>query len=163
MKSLVVYSSQSGNTKKLAQAMYESLTASKAMYPVSEAPDPAGYDFIALGFWLQAGKPDPKSAEYLAKIGKKPLFLFATHGAAAGSQHALAAMDYASSLAPEAHILGTYSCQGEVNPKVLEKASSKPEPPVWLADAPNAAGHPDEADIDVLKRRISKIMAAEPK
>jgi flavodoxin len=26
MKSLIVYSSQSGNTKKLAQAVYESLT-----------------------------------------------------------------------------------------------------------------------------------------
>jgi hypothetical protein len=29
--------------------------------------------------------------------------------------------------------------------------SSKPEPPVWIADAPNAVGHPDEADSEVLK------------
>jgi len=111
MKSLIVYSSQSGNTKKLAQAVYESLTGSKEMYAVTEAPDPAGYDLVALGFWLQAGKPDPKSAEYIGKVGKKPLFLFATHGAAAGSDHALKAMDHAKSLAPEADILGTYSCQ----------------------------------------------------
>ena len=44
MKSLIVYSSQSGNTKKLAQAVYESLTGEKEMVAVAEAPDPAGYD-----------------------------------------------------------------------------------------------------------------------
>ena len=159
MKSLIVYSSQSGNTKKLAQAVYESLTGSKEMYAVTEAPDPAGYDLVALGFWLQAGKPDPKSAEYIGKVGKKPLFLFATHGAVAGSDHALKAMDHAKTLAPEADILGTYSCQGEVNPKVLEKAKSKPEPPVWIDDAPNASGHPDKADIEVLKHQISELLA----
>ncbi len=44
MKSLIVYSSQSGNTQKLARAVYESLTGPKEMYAVAEAPDPADYD-----------------------------------------------------------------------------------------------------------------------
>ena len=52
MNSLIVYSSNTGNTKKLAQAVYDSLTGSKELYPITEAPDPAGYDFVALGFWL---------------------------------------------------------------------------------------------------------------
>ena len=159
MKSLIVYSSQSGNTKKLAQAVYETLTGPKAMYAVAEAPAPADYDLVALGFWLQAGKPDPKSAEYLGRIGKKSLFLFATHGAAAGSDHALNAMDAARSLAPEADIVGTYSCQGQVNPKVLEKAKSKPEPPVWIDDTDDAVGHPDEADIEVLTYKIAELLS----
>jgi flavodoxin len=157
MKSLIVYSSQSGNTKKLAQAVYESLTGPKQMGAVGQAPDPAGYDVVALGFWLQAGKPDPASAKYLGKVGKKPLFLFATHGAAAGSDHVRNAMAAARSLASEAEIIGTYSCPGQVNPKVLEKAKNKPEPPVWIADAPNAAGHPDETDLAVLRHQIAQI------
>jgi len=78
MKSLVVYSSQTGNTRKLAEAVFEILTGDKALYPVDEAPDPSGYGFIAVGFWLMGGKPDPKSSEYLGKIGKKPLFLLRT-------------------------------------------------------------------------------------
>ena len=159
MKSLIVYSSKTGNTKKLARAVYESLTGSKELYPVAEAPEPAGYDFVALGFWLQAGKPDPKSAEYIRTIGKKSLFLFATHAAAPGSEHALKAMDHAKSLAPEANILGTYSCQGNVDPEFLEKAKSKPDPPVWLSDAPNAVGHPDEADIEALKHQITGLLS----
>ena len=159
MKSLIVYSSQSGNTRKLAQAVHAALPGPKEIYPVAEAPDPADYDFVALGFWLQAGKPDPKSAEYLGRIGKKSLFLFATHGAAAGSDHALSAQEAARSLAPAADMVGTYSCQGEVNPKVLEKAKSKPEPPVWIADADDAIGHPDAADIEVLKYQISELLS----
>ena len=93
------------------------------------------------------------------KVGKKPLFLFSTHGAAASSDHAISAMDAAKSMASEADIIGTYSCQGEVNPKVLEKAKSKPEPPGWIDDADDAVGHPDEADIEVLKYQISELLS----
>jgi len=157
MKSLVVYSSQSGNTRKLAEAVFDALPGEKARYPVDEAPDPSDYGFIAVGFWLMGGKPDPKSSEYLGKIGEKPLFLFATHGAGAGSDHAIHGMALAKSLAPESHIRGTYSCQGEVNPKVIEKASKKPEPPVWLADAPDADGHPNDADIEALKYQLAEL------
>ncbi len=159
MKSLVVYSSQTGNTRKLAETVFELLPREKALYPVDEAPDPSGYDFIAVGFWLMSGKPDPKSTEYLGKIGKKPLFLFATHGARVGSDHANHGMQLAKSLASESDIRGTYSCQGEVNPKILEKVSKKPEPPVWLADAPKAIGHPNDFDIEILNHQISELFA----
>jgi len=157
MKSLVVYSSQSGNTRKLAEAVFNALPGEKTLYPVDEAPDPSGYDLVAVGFWLMKGKPDPKSSEYLGKIGEKPLFLFASHGAGAGSDHAINGMELAKSLASESDIRGTYSCQGEVNPKVIEKASKKPEPPVWLADAPGADGHPNDADIEALKYQLAEL------
>ncbi|MFC1880245.1 flavodoxin family protein [Thermodesulfobacteriota bacterium] len=101
----------------------------------------------------------PKSAEYLSKVEKESLFLFATHAAGAGSEHAIHGMEVAKSLAPESDILGTYSCQGEASPKILEKASKKPQPPVWLADAPKASGHPNLADIEVLSHQISKLFA----
>jgi flavodoxin len=158
MKSLVVYSSQTGNTRKLAEAIFEILPGEKALYPVDEAPDPVGYDFVCVGFWLMGGKPDPKTSEYLLMIGRKPLFLFATHGAAVGSAHASHGMELAKSFACESDLRGTFSCQGQVNPKILEKASQKPEPPVWLADAPNAEGHPNREDIEILSQQISELL-----
>jgi len=158
MKSLVVYSSQTGNTKKLAEAVYETLSGEKEIYHITDAPDPGNYDFIAVGFWLQAGKPDPKTSEYLPKIDGRRLFLFATHGAASGSDHTKKAMVHAKNLASSADISGTYSCQGEVNPKVLEKVSAKPEPPVWLKDSPAAAGHPDDGDIEKLKKALQLLL-----
>jgi hypothetical protein len=141
----------------LAEAIFEALSGEKEIFSVDDAPDPSEYDSIAVGFWLKGGKPDPKSAEYLGKITQQALFLFATHGAAAGSDHAIQGMEFAKSLASESDIQGTYSCQGEVNPKVLEKASKKPQPPVWLADAQNAGGHPNSVDIEILKHQISEL------
>ncbi len=158
MKTLVVYSSQSGNTRKLAEEVFDALAGEKEIHFVAEAPDPSGFNPVAVGFWLKAGKPDPQTLEYLPKIEDQQLFLFATHGAAAGSAHAEGAMAHARSLVPNAKVLGTFSCQGEVDPSVMERVSQKPEPPVWLKDAPQAAGHPDQGDIEELKKAIEKAM-----
>ena len=64
MKSLVVYSSQTGNTQKLAESVYAVLPGEKEIWPVDEAPAPENFDVVAAGFWLQAGKPDPKAAAW---------------------------------------------------------------------------------------------------
>jgi flavodoxin len=138
MKAMVIYSSQTGNTRKLAQTAYDCLACEKQIYPEADAPEPADFDLVVLGFWLQAGRPDPKSADYISRIGNKDLFLFSTHGAGAGSDHAKGAMEHAKSLAASARICGTFSCPGEVDPKILEKARAKDPQPPWLKDAPNA-------------------------
>jgi flavodoxin len=163
MKTLIVYSSQTGNTKKMADAVNDVINGEKVLCPVAEAPDPAGFDLVVLGYWLMAGKPDPKSADYLAGVGDAKLFLFATHGAAADSAHAAEAMEHAKSLAPSAQVAGTFSCPGEVNPTFLEKALKKDPPPPWIDDAPSAAGHPDGTDIarltDAIKAALPEFMA----
>ena len=150
MKILITYSSQTGNTKKLADAVNDQFGGDKTFCTINEAPEPNDYDLIVLGFWLQAGKPDPKSSKYLEKIGKNKLFLVATHGAAANSAHAVNAMKQARSLASEAQVLGMFNCPGEVNPKVLEKVKAKDPQPPWLDDADDAIGHPNEDDIENL-------------
>ncbi|MCF8139463.1 MAG: flavodoxin family protein, partial [Desulfotignum sp.] len=81
MKSLVLYSSQSGNTQTLAKALYDSLEGEKELCAIDQAPSGnLDYDLVAVGFWLQAGKPDPKTDAYLkaCKMNAK-VFLFATH------------------------------------------------------------------------------------
>jgi flavodoxin I len=154
MKTLVVYSSKTGNTKKLAEAANNLISGEKFICPVSEAPDPAGFDLVVMGFWLMAGKPDPQSSDFLAAVGPTKLFLMATHGAAADSAHVRNAMEYARSLAAAAQIAGTFNCQGEVSPAFLEKAAQKDPQPPWIGDAPAAAGHPDASDIDRLAQAL---------
>ncbi len=156
MKTLVVYSSQSGNTKKLAEAVYEVLPGEKEIHPVEEAPDPEGFDLVAVGFWFKAGNPDPKSAEYLRKVQGTRLFLFATHGAAPDSEHARKGMAAARALAEGADIVGTFNCQGAVKPGLLEKVKARPNPPEWIGDADSAAGHPDEGDFEALKNAVKR-------
>ncbi len=145
MKQLVVYSSQGGNTKKLAEEVFKQLPDDKEIVPVAEAPAPGKYDIVCVGFWLKGGQPDPAAQEFLKKCSGK-VFLFATHGAAAGSDHAKMAMNKAGEQTAGAMIIGTFSCQGEVAAKVLENAANKDPQPPWLADAPAAKGHPDAGD-----------------
>ncbi|RLB91397.1 MAG: flavodoxin family protein [Deltaproteobacteria bacterium] len=155
MKTLVTYSSQTGNTLKLAKTIYDELKGEKEIFPMDQVPSTIDYDLVAVGFWLQAGKPDPKAMAYLSKFTQSSrLFLFATHGAATDSDHVKHAVDYAVGLTNNAQIAGVFTCQGEVNPKVLEKVKQKPEPPVWIKDADTAIGHPNELDIQDLINTI---------
>ncbi len=145
MKKLVVYSSAGGNTKKLAEELFKQLGDDKEIASVNDAPAPAGYDVVCVGFWLKGGKPDPAAQEYLKKCSGK-IFLFATHGAAADSNHAKMGVNKAEELAANATVIGRFSCQGEVPAKVMETAAGKDPQPPWLADAPAAKGHPNGSD-----------------
>lgn len=158
MKSLIVYSSKSGNTRKLADAVKDFLPGEKISKPVEEKPDTDGYDLICVGFWFQAGKPDPSTTELLQNIDSQaPLFIFATHGAAVESDHVRNGMKQAEAFAASSTIIGTFSCQGEVNPGLLAKAQSKNPPPPWINDAPNAVGHPDDEDISQLGKILHEV------
>lgn len=157
MKSLVVYSSKSGNTRKLAEAVYGYLGGDKEIAAVADAPDPAGYTFVAVGFWLKAGQPDPESQAFLARLKEgQNVYLFATHGAAAGSAHAENGMKKARELAARAHVLAVFSCPGEVDATFLELAAQKNPQPPWLADSPAAKGHPDANDLKMVVRMLEE-------
>ncbi len=157
MKSLIVYSSQTGNTKKLADAAQQALPDGADMFPVKDAPDHSPYDFVLVGFWLIHGKPDPDSQAFLEKLkGHEKLFLFGTHAALPGSEHAKGGMAFARSLVEGATVVGTFSCNGQPSEKILAKARGKETPPVWLADAPSAVGHPDAQDLANLQAALKK-------
>ncbi len=156
MKTLIVYSSKSGNTRKLAKAVSDFLPGENVLKPATERPDPAGYDFVVIGFWLQAGKADPVSYEYLEKLAPSNVFLFASHGAGVDSAHARNAMEGAEELVAASQIFGTFNCQGEVKAEFLAKAEKKDPPPPWIKDAPGAVGHPNGADIGDLQKELER-------
>jgi flavodoxin len=157
MKSLVVYSSQTGNTKKLAEAVFGVLPDEKEIFELAEAPDPAAYDLVAVGFWFKSGKPNPETIEFLPKLSGKSTFIFATHGAPVEFDHVAKGLEEAKGATGGAKILGSFSCMGAVNPKVLEKVRSMPEEkqPLWISRAEEAVGHPDESDIQNLKEAVA--------
>ncbi len=157
MKQLVVYSSQGGNTKKLAEEVFRQLDEeNKDIAAVNNAPDPSGYDVVCVGFWLKGGEPDPAAQEYLKKCKSGKVFLFATHGAAPGSNVAAQGMNAAMEMVDGATVIGTFSCQGEVPEKVLQAAANKDPQPPWLKDAPAAKGHPNGTDFMNLSDALVK-------
>ena len=92
MKYLVVYSSLTGNTKKIAEAIMDIMPEDTDIFPVKEAPSPAGYDVILIGSWIQRGLADKKSLEYIQTIRGKKTASFSTLGAYPDSDHALTSL-----------------------------------------------------------------------
>lgn len=158
MNALVVYSTKTKNTLKLAEALYEALRYTKELKSITDNPNPDDYDFIAVGYWVKDSKPDPATMEFLPKIRDgQQVFLFATHASARDSGPIRNAMKIAKELTSKGRIVGTFGCQGEVSPEMMEKLAAQDKKPGWFADAPAAKGHPDEQDIAELVHLINTI------
>lgn len=154
MKSLIVYSSRTGNTRKIAEAIAAVLPGC-AVHPVESAPAPEGYDLIAVGYWVDKGMPDAQAKDYLERVHDGNVALFGTLGAWPDSDHAKDCIRQGEALvnAPERgnKVLGTYLCQGKVDPKIvamMQKMASDVHPmtPERKARLEEAVRHPDEAD-----------------
>lgn len=154
MQTLIVYSSLTGNTKKVAEAIHEVFGAEAALFPVETAPDPAQYDLIIAGFWVDRGTADKKAQSFLQTLEGKPVALFATLGAYPDSEHAASSLKNAATLLDGSNeLVGTFICQGKVDPRLLEQFKSLPEghphalTPERIARHQEAAKHPDEQDL----------------
>ena len=149
MRVLVAYYSESGNTEKLAQAIFDSIsTDTKQIATVGDA-NTEDYDVIFVGFPGQASSVPKKVEKFIKEIpeGKKLAF-FVTHGSLRGGRLAITALHHALSLALKRTVLGTFGCRGEVKASIIESLKNKPEHKIWVMEALSAAGHPDEADLE---------------
>ncbi len=171
MKCLVVYSSRTGNTKKVAEAIAAELTSGE-LYPVESAPDITGFDLVIAGYWVDRGMPDAAARAWLETVHDASVALFGTLGAWPDSDHAKSCMAAAETLltTPERHntVLGSWLCQGKIDPHVLEMmrkvaADAHPMTPERIARIKEAEKHPDAADLAraraffaAIARRIEK-------
>jgi len=154
MKSLVVYSSRTGNTQQVARAIYEALPEPKEIFSAKEAPDPSAYDFLALGFWVDKGTVNAGSARYMKSVTGKKIGLFGTLGAYPDSDHARQCMEKARQMVQGNDILGEFLCQGKVAPDLIKMMEIKMKddphhsmPPERRARLEEAAKHPDKKDL----------------
>ena len=81
MKVLVAYKSSTGNTKKVAEAIYSEITGEKELKRIEDVQDIGIYDLSFLGFPTHQFGPDKKTKEFLEKqcTGGRKVALFVTH------------------------------------------------------------------------------------
>lgn len=164
LKTLVVYSSRTGNTRKVAEAIQEVVPSGTEIFPVEEAPSPDGYDFVAVGYWVDRGGPDKLAAEYMSTIKATKIGLFGTLGAYPDSDHAAKAMTNAEALVRENSVLGHFICMGKVDPALTERFKNLPADhphamtPERMARHIESAKHPSDEDLAKAKRVFSEIM-----
>ncbi|MCR5219901.1 MAG: flavodoxin family protein [bacterium] len=168
MKLLVVYSSMTGNTRKVAEAIAGAVPGS-VLLPVEAEPSPDGFDLVAAGYWVDKGMPDAKSRAWLEKAKGCRMALFGTLGAWPDSEHAKACMRRAAELveSPERGnvVCGSWICQGRIAPRVIEAMQKMapnvhPMTPARRARIEEAAKHPDESDLASAREFIARTIRA---
>ena len=159
----VIYSSVTGNTKKVAEAI-AGAAESADIFRVQDAPqDLSGYDIVAIGYWLRLGQPDALTLKYLAKVENARVVFFQTHGAEPQSEHAITAFARAGyNLGPGCEILGTFGCMGKINPELLaRRQAAAPNDPHGGAESrerwERAAAHPDAQDLQAAQELVSRM------
>ena len=55
MKTLVTYSTLTGNTKKVAEAVFEAVSGEKEIMDIKSIKETDGYDRILVGYWVDKG------------------------------------------------------------------------------------------------------------
>jgi len=165
MRTLVAYSSRTGNTKKIADAIYEIMPEGSRIASVEEDPNFGDYDFVAAGFWVDKGLPDRKAADYLSKIKGTAVGLFATLGADPDSEHAMDCMKRASELVrADNDLIGHFISQGKVDPKLIKMFEKlPPDRPHALtlervALHERASTHPDQEDLRNAQAKFKEML-----
>ncbi|MEM6886486.1 MAG: flavodoxin family protein [Verrucomicrobiota bacterium] len=156
MKTLVTYSTKTGNTRRVAEAIADKLQDEVTLCPVEEAPIVSEYDRIIHGFWVTTAGADELSLEYLNGIQGREISLFGTMGAnpdnAYGRSIALRLKNHLKR--NENTIGGWFLCKGEIDPALIAWMETLPEghsqypTPERRQNWEDAKGHPDAADLE---------------
>jgi flavodoxin len=148
-KALVVYYTQTGNTLKVAESIYQALPGEKQIGSLEEIQSLDAYDLVFIGFPIHNHNIPKKAQDLLKKVPKdKKIAFFSTHGALTGSRLSREALEHAAVLASKAQLLGTFSCRGRVPFSVLEALEQQPEHKAWAEMAASARNHPNATDLE---------------
>ena len=162
MKSLVTYLSQTGNTKKVADAIFEEIQVDKDIKDISEVDSLEGYDLTFVGFPIQAFGPAQAAKDFLAKQcqGKK-IAMFTTHGVTQDFEELPGWLDNCRQAANGATVIGMFDCQGEVADFLLDAAAKSDDPLMQKLAGAGAIGkgQPDAASLDRARAFAKDILA----
>jgi flavodoxin len=153
MKVLVAYFSQTGNTRQLAEAIYEVIPGDKELASISELEDLEGYDLIFYGFPIQVMNPAKDAADFLGQGGAgKRIALFITHGAPEDAERVGPWLEGSRDLvsAVGAELVGLFNCQAEASQEIVDflLSSDNPEFQQYGREGALAKGLPDEARLE---------------
>ena len=164
MKTLVTYYTQTGNTKLIAEIIYEEIRDEKEIRAIGELESLEGYDLIFYGFPIQAMNPAKDAGEFLSARGAgKRIALFMTHGAPEDAERVGPWLDNARDLVSEvgAELMGAFNCQGEASQEIVDflMNSDNPEYRRYGQEASEAKGLPDDARLERARSFAREVIA----
>ncbi len=163
MKTALIYSSKTGNTKKVGEAIFSVLPQGSQIFAIEDAPKLDDFDFLVLGYWVDRGTADPKMKKYMEAIEGKKVAIFGTLGAYPDSDHAKDVIGNVRKLLAKNDIVGSFICQGKVDSALVERMNKIPGhemTPERKARLEEAAKHPNENDFANVKKTFCEILQA---
>lgn len=159
MQYAIVYSSPTGNTAQLAQAIREALPAAGCLYFGQPDPKALEAEIIYVGFWTDKGTCDAQTAGFLQTLSNQRVFLFGTAGFGGTPAYFAQILDRVKGhLGQSVQVVGTYMCQGKMPPAVRVRYEAMPESPrrtAMLENFDQALGHPDQQDLAAVKAAVA--------
>jgi flavodoxin len=164
MKTLVAYFSQTGKTKMVAEAIFESIEGEKELKELSEVESLEGYNLSFIGFPIIAFGPAKDGKEFLEQhaAGKK-VALFITHAAPEDQDDVGEWLDRCRKAAASSDLVGFFDCQGELSEAIAEALMKSDDPMMqsFGEHRPETIGQPDEARLqrarDFAREVINKL------
>lgn len=164
MNILVTWWSQTGNTRKIAESIFDTLSCEKELKPFDEVDTLEGFDVAFIGFPIMQFGPHPAAKKFIAAHANgKNIALFVTHAMLSNSDDPKQQLmlkkelDKCTSLCSGANLIGLYHCQGELSEKISDElnASGILMLMEFAGMRPLTAGHPDEEEV-----RLAGVFAA---
>lgn len=116
MKVQVIYSSLTGCTKKVANAIYNGIDAEqKTIHDLKDGAPVLDGDIILCGYWGISGNPNDEMKAFLKTIKGKAVGIFCTLGYYADSAHGRQTLEAGLNLVKENNeVIGGFVCNGAV-------------------------------------------------
>lgn len=153
MKTIVIWSSRTGNTKAVGRAIYEALSGDKEWAEAGRVKDFSPYDLVFVGFWAYRRGPDEMAAQVLKALAGKKVAVYGTCGAWPDSGAGKRYIESGAALLSEDNTyLGGFICQGRVHSfhtghRFSDVAKVHPMTEERRLRLEEAEHHPDEADL----------------
>ena len=168
MKVLVTYWSQTGNTRKIAEVIFRSLSCEKDLKNFEEVGSLEGYDLTFIGFPVSRFRPAPSAREFISKHAKgRKIALFVTHGIPAESidplQKAILEkeLEKCRQICTGAKLLGLYHCQGEISEKMANELRDSNIPMLieFARMQSSTKGHPNPEEFRMAAVFVKEIIS----
>lgn len=156
MKAMVVYSSRTGNTKKVANGIFAGIPGESKDIQNLEDYDGKDAEVFFVGFWTDKGTCDEETGAFLRSLHGQKVFLFGTAGFGESQEYFSRILARVSECLDGTNdCIGSYMCQGRMPEAVRRRYESmmekEPERMAMLIrNFDNALSHPDEKDLEGL-------------
>lgn len=152
MKTLVAYYSRTGNTKKIAEAIYGELEGQKDIIPIDRFPSSIGYDMVFIGSPIEKHGLVACVYSFIKNIPcETKVALFITHAAPEQSQFAASYIEACEKIVGDSSkLIGIFNCQGELSSKLAERMLKSDESQLrkFAEMRRFTLNQPDEARLD---------------